>query len=291
MKALIITNIENTHSELKANSLVETLKKHEISAEVLQNDGLLYEIKDGIVVPHIPSCDFILYLDKDIYASAALEKCGYHVFPRSEFTSLCDDKILTNLTVSDLGLKVIDSMSLPLVFHSLSEDNYKVLDEAIDKYGLPLVLKKAYGSLGEGVYKIDSKEELYLGYQIMYKDPLMIQPYIPTFNSSIRVLVVNHKILGAIKRVGYDDFRSNSGATTSVYYPLDKDLMTQVNILITNLDIDYAGIDFLINEKGEYLFLEINSNAFYEEFSRVTGIDVAELYVKMILDELKEENI
>ncbi len=291
MKALIITNIENTHTESKVNSLLETLKNHEISAEVRQNNGLLYEIKDGIVVPHIPDCDFILYLDKDIYTSVALEKCGYRVFPKSEFTSLCDNKILTNLTVSDLGLKVVDSMSLPLVFHSLSEENYKVLDTAIDKYGLPLVLKKAYGSLGEGVYKIDSKEELYLGYQIMYKEPLLIQPYIPTFNSSIRVLVVNHEILGAIKRVGYDDFRSNSGSTTSVYYPLDKDLMTQVNILITNLDIDYAGVDFIVNDKGEYLFLEINSNAFYDEFASVTGIDVGNLYIEMILEELKDENI
>lgn len=289
MTGLIITNIDNKHSLPKANSLLNELNKRNIPAKIIQNDGFLYEIKDGNIISHIPICDFIIYLDKDIYTAVALEKCGYLVINDSAFTSLCDNKILSSLRVSNLGIDVVDTISLPLVYHQPEEKHYAAIDSAIEKYGLPLILKRAYGSLGEGVFKINSKDELYQIYGQYYRDPLCIQPYIETDNSSIRVLVLDHKIIGAIKRIGEEDFRSNSGQTTSQPYTLDKTLEQIVGTLIKELDIDYAGIDFLVSKEGKYLFLEINSNAFFDEFSKVTRIDVSKLFIDMVIKKVSHE--
>ncbi len=289
MTGLIITNIDNTHSLSKANSLLNELQKRNIPAKIIQNDGFLYEIKDGNVVSHIPECDFIIYLDKDVYTAVALEKCGYLLINDSAFTSLCDNKILSSLRVANLGIDVVDTISLPLVYHKPDKMHYDALDSAIEKYGLPLILKRAYGSLGEGVFKVNSKDELYHVYGEYFKDPLLIQPYIETDNSSIRVLVVDHKIVGAIRRIGEQDFRSNSGQTTSQPFDVDESLKKTVTTLINELDLDYAGIDFLIDKDGRYLFLEINSNAFYDEFSKVTGIDVAKLFIDMVLKKVSRQ--
>ena len=49
------------------------------------------------------------------------------------------------------------------------------------------------------------------------------------------------------------------------------------------LKIEYAGIDLLFSENGDPILCEINSNAFFEEFEKVTNINVAKKFAEMVI--------
>ncbi|MCD8194991.1 MAG: hypothetical protein LUD22_01660, partial [Coprobacillus sp.] len=123
------------------------------------------------------------------------------------------------------------------------------------------------------------------------KEPLLFQKYIKNAKGhSIRVLIVNGEIVGAIERINTEgDFRSNFGANTSIDYEIDNTLREIVGRMIKELNIEYAGIDFL-KDDDRYLFMEMNSNAFYEEFEKVKNIDVSKLFVDMVIKLVEERN-
>ena len=55
------------------------------------------------------------------------------------------------------------------------------------------------------------------------------------------------------------------------------------------MHIEYAGIDLLVYEDDEPILCEINSNAFFEEFEKVTGLNVAEAVRDMVVRKVQHE--
>ena len=56
-----------------------------------------------------------------------------------------------------------------------------------------------------------------------------------------------------------------------------------INHIIDVYKINYAGIDFLFDESNNLLLLEINSNALFYEFEKITNKNVALEFLKMCL--------
>ena len=292
MNGIIIVNQSIGHNQYKIDRFVPEFNKRGIKVDVFVNDGTLAEIKNGNIVINLPKADFVLYMDKDIYLARMLEKAGYRLFNNADFIKLCDDKVLTYIRCANEGIRMIETIAGPLVYvNELEEDHFKFLDEVVDKLGLPLVVKKVYGSLGEGVYIAKNKENLKEIYKEIYRNPLLFQKYINTSNGrSVRVLVIDRKIVGAFERYNPDDFRSNFGDTaTSKKIENNEKIISFASNIVQKLDILYAGIDLLYDENDEPVLCEINSNAFFEEFEKVTGIDVAKLYVDMVIKEVNHE--
>ena len=292
MKGIIITNQSVGHNQYKIDRFVPEFNKRGIKVDVFTNNGTLAEVKDGNIIINLPKVDFVLYLDKDIYLARMLEKAGYRLFNNADFIKLCDDKVLTYIRCANEGIRMIDTIAGPLVYvNELEESHYKFLDTVVDKLGLPLIVKKVYGSLGEGVYIAKNKENLKEIYKEIYRNPLLFQKYIKSSDGrSIRVLVIDHKIVGAFERYNPNDFRSNFGdKATSREIKNNEKIFKFAENIVQKLDILYAGIDLLYDENGELVLCEINSNAFFEEFESVTGIDVAKLYVDMVIKEVNHE--
>ena len=292
MNGLIIVNQSIGHNQYKIDRFLPEFASRGIKVDVFVNDGTLAEMKDGNIIINLPKADFVLYLDKDIYLARMLEKSGYRLFNNADFIKLCDDKVLTYIRCANEGIRMIETIAGPLVYVDKLEDkHYKFLDKVSDELGFPLIVKKVYGSLGEGVYIAKNKENLKEVYRNIYRNPLLFQKYISTSKGrSIRVLVIDHKIVGAFERCNPSDFRSNFGDTAT-----SKEIKNNVKInefaakIVQKLDILYAGIDLLYDENDELILCEINSNAFFEEFEKVTGIDVAKLYVDMVIKEINNE--
>ena len=292
MKGLIITNQSIGHNQYKIDRFIPEFKKRGIDVEVFINNGTLAEIKSGNIVINLPKADFVLYLDKDIYLARMLEKAGYRLFNNADFIKLCDDKVLTYIRCANEGIRMIETIAGPLVYvDKLEEKNFEFLDQVVDRLGLPLIVKKVYGSLGEGVYIAKNKENLRDIYSEIYRNPLLFQKYINTSNGrSIRVLVIDRKIVGAFERYNPYDFRSNYGdKATSKKIENNTKITEFATKIVQKLDILYAGIDLLYDENNELVLCEINSNAFFEEFEKVTGVDVASLYVDMVIKEVNNE--
>ena len=292
MNGIVIVNQELGHNEYKIKRFKEEFSKLGISLEVFVNDGTLALIKDSELVINLPKCDFIIYLDKDIYLARILEKAGYRLFNKADFIKLCDDKALTNIACASRGIKMPDTITGPLFYsQELKPDNLLFLDEAVKELGFPLIMKRVYGSLGLGVYLIKNKEELVEAYKEHCRAPILFQRYVgSSYGVSARVIIIDKEVVGGFIRYNKTDFRSNFGENATSRPLKDGDKCFELAKYIADqLDIEYAGIDFMFLENGEPIMCEINSNAFFEEFEKVTGINVAKQYAEMIKRKIYEQ--
>ena len=286
MNGIIIVNQEIGHNAYKIKRFKEEFSILGISLEVFVNNGTLAVIENNKIVIKMPKADFVIYLDKDIYLARELEKAGYRLFNNADFIKLCDDKMLTNIALANHDIKTPKTIAGPLFYSpELKEENLTFIDDVIAELGLPLVLKKVYGSLGLGVHLVKSKEEFIKLYEEYCRQPLQFQEYISTSKGrSIRVLVIDQEIVGAFIRYNDEDFRSNFGETASGKKLENYGKYVEFAKKISDiLKIEYAGIDLLFGENEEPVLCEINSNAFFEEFEKVTGINVAKLFAEMIV--------
>ena len=291
MHGLIITNQELGHSEYKIIRFKEEFSKLGVSLDVVKNDGTLAEIKENNIQLNIPKCDFVIYLDKDIYLARILEKSGIPMFNKADFIKLCDDKMLTFIKCVDMGIKMPDTFAGPLVYTSIQEPHLEFLDEIIEKLGFPMVVKKVYGSLGEGVFLVQNKEELTTLYKEICHSPVLFQRYVSSSKGrSIRVIVIDGKVFGAFIRKNGGDFRSNFGTTAGSEKLENPDKYFSFAAKIAEkLQIEYAGIDLLDDDNGEIVMCEINSNAFFEEFEKTTGLNVAKAFAEMVVKKVNEQ--
>ena len=214
MLGLIITNQEIGHSEYKINRFKEEFNKLGVDLKVVKNDGTLARVKDGNIELNIPECDFVIYLDKDQYLARMLERAGKRLFNKTEFIKLCDDKMLTFIKCSNEGIKMPDTFAGPLVYTSIEKPHLEFLKNVISELGFPMVVKKVYGSLGEGVFLVHNKEELISLYQEICHNPILFQRYVGSSSGkSIRVIIIDGKPFGAFIRKNGVDFRSNFGTS------------------------------------------------------------------------------
>ena len=154
----------------------------------------------------------------------------------------------------------------------------------------PLVVKKSYGSFGMGVQLVHGMPELQKIAQEFLYQPHFYQRYIAQSGGrDIRVIVIGGKAIGAMERVARKgEFRSNielGGEGRNIV--LSAPYRETAERAAKALGLDYCGVDLLETENGPIL-CEVNSNAFFEGFENVTGIDVAAAYAKYICDCIKK---
>ena len=161
----------------------------------------------------------------------------------------------------------------------------------IDELSLPLIVKKVYGSLGEGVFLANNKQELLSIYLQHAHNPILFQEYMPkSKGKSIRVLIIDGKVFGSFIRKNQGDFRSNFGDTAgSEVLQNNEKYHAFAQKIADILEIEYAGIDLLDDQNGQPILCEINSNAFFEEFEKVTSLNVARAYAEMVIRKIKNE--
>ncbi|MBO5736470.1 MAG: RimK family alpha-L-glutamate ligase, partial [Clostridia bacterium] len=156
--------------------------------------------------------------------------------------------------------------------------------------GFPLVAKKCYGSFGVGVQLVHGMPELRKIAQEWLYEPHFYQQYISDSNGrDIRVIVVGGKAIGCMERVAKEgEFRSNielGGVGQPIQPP--KEYLHAAECAAKALGLDYCGVDLLETADGPVV-CEVNSNAFFDGFEKVTGIDVADAYAKHIVSQLQK---
>ncbi|MDR0935017.1 MAG: RimK family alpha-L-glutamate ligase [Erysipelotrichaceae bacterium] len=294
MFGLIILNFNqgNSLSKVlkKANRLVSEFEAEGIKTQIIFNNGTLVAVESGNVVTRLPKADFVIYMDKDKYLARLLEKAGYLLIDSAQFTELCDDKMLTHIRLANNNIPMPKTIAGPLIFDVNKIGDLSFLDKIEEELGYPLLIKGVYGSLGLNMVYIPSKEELIKEFIKMSDQPLLFQEYIKTsYGRSARVLVIDNRIIGAYERYNPNDYRSNfSIGASSKELILNDEFIALANKISNELDIDYAGIDFLFDKEDRPILCEINSNAFFEEFEHVTKINVAKEYVKMVINKVKK---
>ncbi len=236
--------------------------------------------------------DFCLYYDQDEYIGRMLEKIDIKLF--NPITSIinCADKMLTHIVLANNRIKMPKTIPGLHCYSKDSKYNDEMIESIINQLELPIIFKLCYGGCGENVYKVDTFEELKELANANIQTKHLFQEYIKySSGKDVRVIVIGHKVVGAMLRSSDSDFRANinqHGKGENFLLPKSaKKLAEKVSIL---LNLDYCGIDLLFGEKNDFIVCEVNSNAYINGFEKATKINVAEKYAKYIVEQVYDKN-
>lgn len=257
------------------------LENKGVLTKVFYTNELLTYIENSVPKRMLGDVDFVVFLDKDVYISYLLEKSGYKLVNTSRAIELCDDKMKTYVALSNMGIRIPDTLSSPLNYAKKQDELYKDIEKIL---GYPVVVKEVFGSMGKGVYLAKNRNELFTLREKLLAVPHLYQKFIGNGGRDIRVIVIGGKAVGAMQRINDGDFRSNLQlGGHGENFSLTKSVQELAERVAKVLNLDYCGIDVL--QDGDKNFVcEVNSNAFFKGFSRVTGIDVAKLYVDYLVE-------
>ena len=285
MKGVILTNPYDASAvqKRKACRMQQELTALGVDVSVVSNDQYVASVTDGQLRCNLQA-DFVLFFDKDKYTAEMLEKCGLRLFNSAKATEICDDKMLTHITLCNHGIPMPDTLPGALCYNQQGELADEYIDRACDRLGLPMVVKQCHGSYGQQVYLVATKQALKDKLNEIKTKAYLLQRFEQqSSGKDMRVIVIGGKVVCAMLRENKQDFRSNvalGGVSRAVDVP--PDVATMCEKVARLIGLDYCGIDVLVGEQPK--ICEVNSNAMFEAMEQATGVNVARLYAEHIVN-------
>lgn len=199
------------------------------------------------------SADYVINRTNNENIAKKFEQKGIRVFNPSQFCALANDK--------KKCYNFMEKNSIPIL--------------PIDYKKPPLVAKPRFGKGGEDV-RLITKEP------IPCDDSLVLQKCATDLGKDLRVWVIGGQIITSVLRINKTDFRSNyclGGIAHS--YKLNENEIKQVKKIISLVDGDYYGIDFLFND-GKIIFNELEDTVGARMVYDLTDIDIIAQYCNYI---------
>jgi len=195
----------------------------------------------------------------------------------AEGLRIASDKFATQLKASIYGIRVPKTILF---------DNDKHLDSLVEKIGgFPIILKTRFGSQGKGVNLIKDRNTLSSFVQTIdrYNPKLILQEYIED-TEDYRAIVIGNKVVAAMKRSPKrrDEFRANiSLGGTAERIELTTEEKAFCIKSAKALNLDFCGVDFMINKNKELVLIEVNGNPGFK-IEKITGVNIAKALIKHI---------
>ena len=291
MQGIILINsyYDAPEAMYQPRRLAEAFRALGVPVRILRGDELPLRLVGGALAGK-PQADFCIFLDKDKYRMRALEQAGMRLFNRREVIEACDDKMLTFLALAGRGVPMPDTVPGLLCYTPAAPVRDETLDFVERTLGYPVVVKECFGSLGKGVHLAEDRASLAALAERVKCMPHLFQRFEGRRGEDVRAIVIGGKFVGAMLRRGAGDFRSNIGAGGSAQpYAADAALVSLSERVAHLLGADFCGVDLLFGKEG-WTVCEVNSNAFFGAFERVTGIDVAAEYARHVLAALRGQS-
>jgi len=194
----------------------------------------------------------------------------------------CSDKYRTVLRLAD--------SAIPSPKTSLVQD-IETLEYSFDVVGsnFPVIVKTLTGSKGVGVFYAESWKSLKSVLQAIWKinedEELLLQQYIES-EYDLRVHILGNEVVASMKRhVLKNDFRSNFSLGSKVEsIKISKEL---ADIAIRSAKIvgaQWAGVDIMLDKKGNPYIIEINSSPGTEGIEKATKKNIVEMVIDYAID-------
>lgn len=161
----------------------------------------------------------------------------------------------------------------------------------VDLKNFPYILKSCSGHGGTEVFWVDTIEQfsqIKTYFQSLNKDYIIQKPC-SNLGKDMRIYIMGNNIIASILRYNEKNFKSNyslGGKVKKVnptYYQLEI-----VKKIISHLNSDYIGIDFLFNN-GSWVLNEIEDVVGARMLYDTTNIDIAKQYCSYIVSKLCKE--
>ena len=200
------------------------------------------------------------------------ERMGVVVINGSDAIDNVKDKLYSHQILAQSNLDIPKTM---LLKHPIDVD-------FVEKHlGFPVIVKTISGSYGRGVFLCEDKKQLsqlITMAELSKKSyDIIIQEFIKdTWGKDLRVLVVNNKVVGCMRRQATDhDFRANiSRGGEGFPYETNEQIEWLSVESSKSLNLDIAGVDLLFDGEG-YKICEVNSNPGFEGMETYTKKNIA----------------
>jgi len=199
----------------------------------------------------------------------------------SAFT-LAHDKLLTQLLLQQRHIP------MPRTFLSATIDAARQL---LASMNYPIIMKFPQGTQGKGVMFADSfaSASSILDALHALNQPFIIQEYVETGSSDIRLIVVGDRVVAAMKRkAAAAEKRANmhAGGVCEPFVP--DEYMKKIAVETARvLGADICGVDVLEGVKGP-LVIEANISPGLQGITKATKIDVADKIARYLYERTKE---
>ena len=265
-KGLLIYNPEDYEkNKWFVNKLLTKAPQHGLSLALILRHELILSTDEklGLTAFHLLneiSCetsptllpltdiDFVINRTRECLIGTHFEKMGCRVFNNSLVTDICNHKGKTH--------QLINSHGIPSVSTLLGHVDY--FHPAHLPFDYPVILKSVSGHGGSEVYYIQSENVLTQHLTQLKTKEFVLQEVCSSPGTDIRVFALGGEIVAAVKRFCPTSFKSNyslgGSATSYTLKPHEKQLVERILAL---LPFDFIGIDFILNENGDFLFNEI----------------------------------
>lgn len=208
------------------------------------------------------------------------DKC-YMPIKQKSFT-IVHDKLLTHLELQK------HNIPMPLTYISATVSAARVI---LKRVNYPIIMKFPKGTQGKGVMVADS----YAGASSILdalqslRQPFIIQEYIETDGSDIRVMVAGDKVIGSmVRKSSNDEKRSNihaggKGEATTLDSHTKKIAIDTARVLGGSI----CGVDILESHRGP-LVIEANISPGLQGITKATNINIADKMAKFLYINTKE---
>lgn len=287
---LIIIN-SFSYSDIFKNQtkrLCDEFQKLGVKTDIRRNSNVDVYLGNFEIVNNIKDYDFVVYLDKDKYVARMIEKSNQFIFNGPRALELCDDKIKTYIALSQNNIKMPKTISSPLRYYQTDIDDGSFIKKVANILSFPIIVKGAFGSLGNNVFLAHNFEQLQSLRAKMIDIPHLYQEFIAeSAGMDTRIIVIGNVVRAAMTRQSKTDFRSNIELGGKGYpVTLTTAFIEMAQNASKILELDYCGIDILTDLQGNPVLCEVNSNAFFNTIEKVSGVNVAGTYAKHIFDKV-----
>jgi RimK family alpha-L-glutamate ligase len=236
----------------------------------IRMSGFENGLPDGVFVRGVPGGSLeqvVHYLD----ILHALKRLGIPVYNDAGAVERSVDKAMTSFLLQQAGIPTPATWVTPT--------NSEALAIASDELqsGRKLVVKPVFGSQGQGVRKLDTVDDL--GRLVSSNGVFYLQRFVENAlaeSCDWRVFVINGKADGAMRRFGKSWLNNVAQGARCEVASLDGDLKKLAEDAVAVLEMNYGGVDLMLDSRGRYTVIEVNSIPAWKGLESVTGVDVAD---------------
>lgn len=159
--------------------------------------------------------------------------------------------------------------------------------QAFDDLGADCIVKPIFGGEGRGVMRITDRELAWYSFSTLDQldAVLQIQSFISPGGRDTRLLVVGERVFG-VRRCNPHSFRSNvSVGATCTRIDVDDQLAATATRIADRFGLVFASIDFIDNDHGPEMFLEVNAIPGWQGAQKVIDESIADCIMETLADQ------
>jgi glutathione synthase/RimK-type ligase-like ATP-grasp enzyme len=280
MRLLLITTTE----DLSADRICEEANKKRLGVS-----KFLYSDLSSTLLNEINFSEYDFCILRDPYNTGEDFSVYVHLiarsFPRSKILDpstlikypYYEDKLFQHLLFQN---KV--KMLKFLHYNSIDKIDFKKID-------FPVIAKKRISSRGRELFLIKNKNQFKEFFNTHKIIDYLFEEY-KKIKKDLRVFILNNKIIACVERnvrikneQGYTSISVKVKTRTNVL----SDIKNKAIDISRIIGCDFCGLDFIIDGRGDYYFLECNISPQFVASERILGKNIAEKLVEYVIKRIK----